>query len=128
MTTTSTGSRDSKPHPRWAGGSTRNCCEMHSNAFLLLLHSEFPPITTVQQRSDYKHEFDRDHQEYKDLQAELDAINKNLADVDRELDELQENSPQYLVTHEPLGLRHRGGGPGGSHLLTPCSCLCNRTL
>lgn len=59
--------------------------------------SEFPPITNEQQRSNYKHEFDRDHQEYKDLQAELDSINKNLSDVDRELDELEEGSPQYLV-------------------------------
>ncbi|XP_003965465.2 occludin [Takifugu rubripes] len=58
--------------------------------------SEFPPITNEQQRSNYKHEFDRDHQEYKDLQAGLDSINKNLSDVDRELDELEEGSPQYL--------------------------------
>lgn len=67
--------------------------------FIPLLRSEFPPITKEHQRSDYKREFDRDHQEYKDLQAELDAINKNLSDVDRELDELQEGSPQYLVIH-----------------------------
>uniref|UniRef100_H3D7N8 Occludin a n=1 Tax=Tetraodon nigroviridis TaxID=99883 RepID=H3D7N8_TETNG len=58
--------------------------------------SEFPPIANEQQRSDYKREFDRDHQEYRELQAELDAINKQLSDVDRELDELQEGSPQYL--------------------------------
>lgn len=59
--------------------------------------SEFPPIANEHQRSNYKHEFDRDHQEYKDLQAELDRINKNLSDVDQELDELEEGSPQYLV-------------------------------
>lgn len=59
--------------------------------------SEFPPITNEHQRSNYKHEFDRDHKEYKDLQAELDGINKYLSDVDRELDELEEGSPQYLV-------------------------------
>lgn len=64
---------------------------------LVFYFSEFPPIANEPQRSNYKHEFDRDHQEYKDLQAELDAINKNLSDVDRELDELQEGSPQYLV-------------------------------
>lgn len=58
--------------------------------------SEFPPIENEQQRNDYKREFDRDHQEYKDLQAELDAINKNLSQVDRELDDLQEGSPEYL--------------------------------
>ncbi|XP_068191558.1 uncharacterized protein marveld2a [Antennarius striatus] len=58
--------------------------------------SEFPPIRNEQQRSDYKREFDRDHQEYKDMQAELDAINKDLSVVDRELDDLPEGSPQYL--------------------------------
>lgn len=59
--------------------------------------SEFPPIANEQERNDYKHEFDREHQEYKELQAELDALNKNLSQVDRELDDLQEGSPQYLV-------------------------------
>lgn len=59
--------------------------------------SEFPPIANEQERSDYKRIFDREHQEYKDLQAELDSINKDLSNVDRELDELQEGSPQYLV-------------------------------
>lgn len=59
--------------------------------------SEYPRIANERERNDYKRDFDRDHQEYKDLQAELDGINKNLADVDRELDDLQEGSPQYLV-------------------------------
>lgn len=57
--------------------------------------SEFPPIENEQERTDYRREFDREHQEYKDLQAELDAINKNLSEVDKELDELEEGSPQY---------------------------------
>ncbi|KAL0965357.1 hypothetical protein UPYG_G00280200 [Umbra pygmaea] len=58
--------------------------------------SEFPPIMNDQERVDYKRGFDRDHQEYKELQGELDVINKNLSDVDRELDEMQEGSPEYL--------------------------------
>jgi len=57
---------------------------------------EYPPIPSEQQRVAYKQEFDRDHQEYKELQAELDVLNKNLAEVDRELDDLQEGSPQFL--------------------------------
>lgn len=65
--------------------------------FPIFYCSEFPPIANEQARNNYKREFDREHQEYKDLQAELDAINKDLADIDRELDELQEGSPQYLV-------------------------------
>ncbi|KAJ7988536.1 hypothetical protein DPEC_G00324590 [Dallia pectoralis] len=58
--------------------------------------SEFPPITNDQERVDYKRDFDRDHQEYKDLQAQLDVINKKMTDVDRELDELQEGSSEFL--------------------------------
>ncbi|KAG5835125.1 hypothetical protein ANANG_G00268830 [Anguilla anguilla] len=57
---------------------------------------EFPPIYAEKDRNDYKHEFDKDHQEYKALQAELDSINKDLSAVDRELDDMEEGSPQYL--------------------------------
>lgn len=63
----------------------------------LLVSSEFPPIRNEQERIDYKHDFDREHQEYKDLQAEMDAINKDLSKADKLLDELEEGSPQYLV-------------------------------
>ncbi|XP_068429674.1 occludin [Clinocottus analis] len=66
--------------------------ELDDNEF----DSEFPPIVNEPDRNDYKRQFDRDHQEYKDLQAELDALNKSLSEVDRELDDLQEGSPQYL--------------------------------
>lgn len=90
MMTTSTGERG-------PSGGKRRGREMRYNRLSSAVFSEFPPITNEHQRSNYKHEFDRDHQEYKDLQAELDTINKNLSDVDRELDELEEGSPQYLV-------------------------------
>lgn len=59
--------------------------------------SEFPPIINNEEREDYKRLFDKDHQEYKELQAEMDQINKRLAEVDHELDDLQEGSPQFLV-------------------------------
>lgn len=99
MTMTSTSRKKSNPtrvEVKEANATAVKCIKIVA---LLLFCSEFPPITNEHQRSDYKREFDRDHQEYKDLQAELDAINKNLSDVDRELDELQEGSPQYLVRH-----------------------------
>lgn len=67
------------------------------NTLWFCFYSEFPPIVNNEEREDYKHLFDKDHQEYKELQAELDQINKRLADVDRELDDLQEGSPQFLV-------------------------------
>lgn len=64
---------------------------------VMFFSSEFPPIINDEEREDYKRLFDKDHQEYKELQAELDHINKRLAEVDRELDDLQEGSPQFLV-------------------------------
>jgi occludin len=74
------------------------CILTHPLSPFLSLLSEFPTIANEQERVDYKREFDRDHQEYKDLQGELDIINKSLSEVDRELDELQEGSPQFLVS------------------------------
>ncbi|XP_060765596.1 uncharacterized protein LOC132873813 [Neoarius graeffei] len=69
---------------------------------------EFPPIANVHERDNYKREFDRDHQEYKNLQAEMDEINKRLAEVDRELDELEEGSPQYQnAMDEYNALKHQ---------------------
>ena len=62
-------------------------------------YSEFPRITNEDTRIAYKQEFDRDHQEYKDLQAELDSVNRKLSDVDKELDDLQPGSPQFLVSN-----------------------------
>ncbi|XP_010894336.1 occludin b [Esox lucius] len=60
------------------------------------LDIEFPAILDERERQDYKREFDRDHQEYKELQAELDDINKGLAELDKELDRQPEGSPQFL--------------------------------
>nr|XP_043881860.1 MARVEL domain-containing protein 2b [Solea senegalensis] len=56
----------------------------------------FPSIVDEHERLVYKREFDRDHQEYKDLQAELDDVNMDLADLDKELNQHPEGSPQFL--------------------------------
>ncbi|XP_066506514.1 uncharacterized protein [Hoplias malabaricus] len=58
--------------------------------------SEYPPVANVEERESYKRQFDREHQEYKNLQAELDEINKRMAEVDSELNDLQEGTPQFL--------------------------------
>ncbi|KAG8456436.1 hypothetical protein GDO86_002280 [Hymenochirus boettgeri] len=57
--------------------------------------SEYPPITSNQQRQVYKGVFDRDLQEYKRLQAELEDVSKSLSELDNELDEHPEDSPEY---------------------------------
>uniref|UniRef100_A0A6I8QVP2 Occludin n=1 Tax=Xenopus tropicalis TaxID=8364 RepID=A0A6I8QVP2_XENTR len=57
--------------------------------------SEYPPITSDQQRQQYKQEFASDLQEYKGLQAELDEISKSLSQMDKELDNHPENSEAY---------------------------------
>ncbi|XP_069606918.1 occludin [Ranitomeya imitator] len=59
------------------------------------LESEYPPITSDQQRQDYKREFDTDLQEYKRLQTELEDVSKALAQLDTELDEHPEGSQSY---------------------------------
>ncbi|XP_030049182.1 occludin [Microcaecilia unicolor] len=58
---------------------------------------EFPPITSDQQRQEYKHEFDVGLQEYKKLQSDLEAISNMLDRVDRELDNLPEGSEAYKI-------------------------------
>lgn len=57
--------------------------------------SEYPPITSDQQRLDYKREFDADLQEYKRLQAELEEVTKSMVQLDKELDEHPEGSQSY---------------------------------
>ncbi|XP_056395537.1 occludin [Hyla sarda] len=57
--------------------------------------SEYPPITSDQQRQEYKREFDANLQEYKKLQAELEDVSKSLAQLDQELDEHPEGSQSY---------------------------------
>lgn len=57
--------------------------------------SEYPPITSDQQRQDYKREFDADLQEYKRLQAELEEVTKSMLQLDKELDEHPEGSQSY---------------------------------
>ncbi|OCT98626.1 occludin isoform X1 [Xenopus laevis] len=57
--------------------------------------SEYPPITSDQQRQEYKQEFASDLHEYKRLQAELDELSKSLSQLDRELDDHPEDSEEY---------------------------------
>ncbi|KAG9488056.1 occludin [Eleutherodactylus coqui] len=57
--------------------------------------SEYPPITSDQQRQDYKREFDANLQEYKGLQAELEEVSRSILQLDRELDEHPEGSQSY---------------------------------
>ncbi|KAM9331459.1 occludin [Gastrophryne carolinensis] len=56
---------------------------------------DYPPITSDQQRQDYKRDFDTGLQEYKKLQAELDEVSKSINRLDRELDEHPEGSQSY---------------------------------
>ncbi|XP_022371066.1 occludin-like [Enhydra lutris kenyoni] len=58
---------------------------------------EYPPITSDQQRQQYKRNFDTGLQEYKSLQAELDEVNKELSRLDKELDDYREESEEYMA-------------------------------
>ncbi|XP_006004445.1 occludin b [Latimeria chalumnae] len=57
--------------------------------------SKYPPITSDQQRQEYKRDFDSGLQEYKRLQAELDEVNKKISQLDKQLDDLQEGTEEY---------------------------------
>ncbi|XP_044131971.1 occludin [Bufo gargarizans] len=57
--------------------------------------SEYPRITSDQQRQDYKREFDADLHEYKGLQAELEEVSKSMLQLDEELDQHPEGSQSY---------------------------------
>lgn len=54
------------------------------------LESQYPPITSDQQRQDYKREFDNDLQQYKRLQGDLDEINKLFSQLNRQIDETED--------------------------------------
>ncbi|XP_072922343.1 occludin-like isoform X3 [Hemitrygon akajei] len=58
------------------------------------LESRYPPITSDQQRQEYKREFDSDLQQYKHLQGDLDEINKQFSQLDKQIDE-REDSELY---------------------------------
>lgn len=58
---------------------------------------EYPPITSDQQRQQYKRSFDTDLQEYKSLQAELDEVTRELSRLDKELDDYREESEEYMA-------------------------------
>ncbi|XP_072137287.1 occludin-like [Mobula birostris] len=58
------------------------------------LESRYPPITSDQQRQEYKREFDSDLQQYKRLQGDLDEINKQFSQLGKQIDK-REDSEQY---------------------------------
>ncbi|XP_069792731.1 occludin b [Narcine bancroftii] len=55
------------------------------------LESQYPPITSDEQRQNYKREFDNDLQRYKRLQGDLDEINKLFSQLDKQIDETEDN-------------------------------------
>ncbi|XP_062888093.1 uncharacterized protein LOC134337194 [Mobula hypostoma] len=55
----------------------------------------YPPITSNPIRQEYKHEFDADHQEYKQLCAEMNEVNNQINYLNKRLDVLTEDDPNY---------------------------------
>ncbi|XP_038661337.1 occludin b [Scyliorhinus canicula] len=73
-----------------------SCDELDEEDF----ESQYPPITSDQQRLDYKKEFDNDHQQYKYLQAELDDINKQFSQLNKQIDETDDDEQYQAVAAE----------------------------
>ncbi|GCB62972.1 occludin b [Scyliorhinus torazame] len=73
-----------------------SCDELDEEDF----ESQYPSITSDQQRQDYKKEFDNDHQRYKHLQAELDDINKQFSQLDKQIDESEDDEQYQAIAAE----------------------------
>ncbi|XP_078252702.1 occludin b [Rhinoraja longicauda] len=64
------------------------------------LEGKYPPITSDQQRQDYKKEFDDDLQQYKRLQGEMDEINKKFSQLDKQIEKTEESEEYQNIAAE----------------------------
>lgn len=59
--------------------------------------SEFPPITSVEQRRRYKTEFDKDYAEYRQLHLIMDKARRRFAGLQQELKSISPSERKYKV-------------------------------
>jgi hypothetical protein len=62
-----------------------------------LICSDYPPITSVEQRRKYKTEFDKDYAEYRQLHTVMEKARKRFADLQTELRKVQSDERKYMV-------------------------------
>lgn len=65
---------------------------------ILWLFSDYPPITSVEQRRKYKTEFDKDYAEYRQLHLIMDKARRRFANLQQELSNVNPSERKYKVT------------------------------
>lgn len=65
---------------------------------LFLLYSQFTRITSIEQRRQYKTEFDKDYAEYMRLHAENERVSKRFAQLEESLRNTDHNEQRYKVS------------------------------
>jgi hypothetical protein len=71
--------------------------ELDTIFFYLIMNSEFPPITSVEQRRRYKTEFDKDYAEYRQLHLIMDKARRRFAGLQQELKNTSPSERKYKV-------------------------------
>lgn len=59
--------------------------------------SDYPPITSVEQRRKYKTEFDKDYAEYRQLHLIMDKARRRFANLQQELINVDQSDRKYQV-------------------------------
>ena len=60
--------------------------------------SEYPRITSVEQRRKYKTEFDNDYAEYRQLHAIMEKVSRRFSQLEEELRNEEHNVKKYKVS------------------------------
>lgn len=61
------------------------------------IYSDYPPITSVEQRRKYKTEFDKDYAEYRQLHLIMDKARRRFANLQQELSNVDRSDRKYQV-------------------------------
>lgn len=72
--------------------------------WIRFIHSDYPPITSVEQRRKYKTEFDKDYAEYRQLHLIMDKARRRFANLQKELSNVNPSERKYKVSVRWCGM------------------------
>lgn len=84
--------------PRMALGEHFAACDAITRIDLRIASSDYPPITSVEQRRKYKTEFDKDYAEYRQLHLIMDKARRRFAHLHQELNNVSPSERKYQVS------------------------------
>lgn len=73
-------------------------CSLKTLLNIFSLYSQFTRITSIEQRRQYKTEFDKDYTEYMKLHAENERVSKRFAQLEESLRNTDHNEQRYKVS------------------------------